>query len=30
LRGVDVRENEVEDLRVPRHRLAFDAFFDVL
>jgi hypothetical protein len=28
--GVDVREDEVEDLRVPGYGLAFDAFFDVL
>ena len=30
LRGVDVREDKVEDLRIPRDGLAFDAFFDVL
>jgi hypothetical protein len=30
LRGVDVREDEVEDVRVPGDRLAFDAGFDVL
>lgn len=30
LRGVDVREDEVKDLRVPRYRFAFDAFFNVL
>ena len=30
LGGVDLWEDEVEDLGVPRYRLAFDAFFDVL
>jgi hypothetical protein len=30
LRGVDVREDEIEDFRVPGDGLAFDAFFDVL
>lgn len=30
LRGVYVREDEVEDLRIPGDRLAFDTFFDVL
>jgi hypothetical protein len=28
--GVDVREDEVEDFRVPGDGLALDAFFDVL
>jgi hypothetical protein len=28
--GVDVREDKVEDFRVPGYRLALDAFFDVL
>jgi len=28
--GVDVREDEVEDFRVPGYWLALDAFFDVL
>jgi hypothetical protein len=30
LRGVDVREDEVEDVAVPGDGLAFDAGFDVL
>lgn len=30
LRGVDVGEDEGEDVRVPVDGLAFDAFFDVL
>jgi len=28
--AVDVREDNAEDVRVPRYWLAFDAFFDVL
>jgi hypothetical protein len=30
LRSVDIGENEVEDVAVPRDGLAFDARFDVL